>query len=245
MPGDPSSSLGPGKRKKKSGSDVFLVYAGSWTLRFSTFNWEGKMRVASIIFGMAFLIIPVAEASQIIQYNSEIPVQDTDWNGTLHIQQFDPLLGELSSAMIFVSAGYDGLVEIVNNEDSEGNFTWATNFTMDLQLPGSAIASNLNLLSDSHYLSGTVAAGETVDYPISQEISDLQILEGEPLAAFIGTGMVDLPTWTDTFSHLQIYFFDGSIDFSATAWAQLTVTYVFNSEVAAQSDTWSLLKTIY
>jgi hypothetical protein len=84
-----------------------------------------------------------------------------------------------------------------------------------------------------------------LDFPIGKEFFDLQIMEGEALETFVGTGNIDLPIWTETFSHLQIYFLDGSIDFSASAWASLTVTYIFDSDTPSREDSWSSIKAIY
>lgn len=203
------------------------------------------MRIAIILLAMTLLICPVANASQIVEYNSEILELETDWNSMLQIPQFDPSMGDLSSVMVFVSAGYQGLIEIVNNEDIDGEYTWVTSFDMYMELPDAAFASSLTLLSDSYFESGWVVAGETVEFPVGQEIFDLQILEGEALETFIGTGTIDLPVWTDTFSHLQIYFLDGTIDFAASAWASLTVTYIYDGDTPAREDSWTSIKALY
>jgi hypothetical protein len=116
---------------------------------------------------------------------------------------------------------------------------------MDIELPGSTLLSSLNLLNDSYFESGWIEAGGSLDFPIGKEFFDLQIMEGEALETFVGTGNIDLPIWTETFSHLQIYFLDGSIDFSASAWASLTVTYIFDSDTPSREDSWSSIKAIY
>ncbi|MBC8367415.1 choice-of-anchor E domain-containing protein [bacterium] len=194
---------------------------------------------------MTLLICPVANASQIIEYTSNIDEQGVDWAETLQIQQFDPSLGDLISATVFINAGYYGKVNIVNDEDFDGEFTWLTTFDMDLELPNTSLLSSMNLISDSYFETGWILAGESKFFVTSANVFDLPILEEEPLNSFLGVGTIDLPVWTDTFSHLQIYFLNGSIDYTASAWASVTVTYIFDGEVPTESDTWSEVKGLY
>jgi hypothetical protein len=203
------------------------------------------MRVAISILALTLLICPVANASQIIEYTSVIDEQDVDWQGTLQIQQFDPSLGDLISATVFINAGYFGEVTIVNDENFDGEYTWLTTFDMDLELPNTSLLTSMNLISDSYFETGWILAGESIFFVTSANIFDLPILEEEPLATFLGVGTIDLPVWTDTFSHLQIYFLNGSIEYNASAWASVTVTYIFDGEVPAESGTWSEVKALY
>ncbi len=203
------------------------------------------MRVAITFLAMTLLICPIAYASQIMVYTSEISDQEVDWSELFQIQQFDPGLGDLVSASVTIKAGYFGLVTIINNDDVEGEYSWLTTFDMDLELPDAALFSTFNILSDAHFETGWILPGETKEFPVSQYVYDVPILVGEPLETFIGTGTIDIPVWTDTFSHLQIYFLNGSIEFSATAGAILTVTYIYDGEVPTGIGTWSEVKALY
>ncbi len=203
------------------------------------------MRIAITFLAMTLLICPIANASQIIQYTSEVSDQDVDWSGMFQIQQFDPALGDLLSASVTIKAGYFGLITIINNEDFEGEYSWLTTFDMRIELPDAALFSTLNILSDANFETGWIMPGETKEFPLSEYVYDLPILEGEPLETFVGTGTIDIPVWTETFSHLQIYFLNGSIDFEATAGAILTVTYIFDGEVPTNVGSWSEIKALY
>jgi len=203
------------------------------------------MRVAISILAMTLLVYPVANASQIIEYTSSIDEQGVDWAETLLIQQFDPSLGDLISVTVFINAGYSGEVNIVNDEDFDGEYTWLTTFDMDLELPNTSFLSSMNLISDSYFETGWILAGESKFFVTSANIFDLPILDEEPLDTFLGLGTIDIPVWTDTFSHLQIYYLNGSIDYTASAWASLTVTYIFDGDAPVGSGTWSEVKALY
>jgi hypothetical protein len=197
------------------------------------------------------LIIPMTLNAATVEFVSSVPLSHTDWDEILELTRFDPAQGTLINAEVTLDAGFEGTFFFENTGGSAGSYHGEMDWDMEIILPGAVTVilfdEFITTDGDLEAYDGTLdfdgPSGDTI--PISADMDPMSLFAAEELSFFIGTGTIDLPISSDALVFLQAFYGSGSMGSTSFAFAELTVTYTYEEEVAVQESSWSSLKQLY
>ncbi|MBL8861540.1 MAG: choice-of-anchor E domain-containing protein [Planctomycetes bacterium] len=192
----------------------------------------------SLLAGVAASLLGTAAFANQVQFSDTIPLQTTNWNGTLTIPQFDTNQGVLNFVSVRFETNILGRVGVENTSPNPQTLTATLQATISLQAPGGAplltsVPSSPVNPPPLTVFDGTVDFGGTSGYTSPQTAAnDVQVVGFPPdgvmtLAQFQGAGSLVFPVAAQGSS-----FFTGNTGneasfFELQAGARLVVTYDF------------------
>ncbi|HWE50200.1 MAG TPA: PEP-CTERM sorting domain-containing protein [Bryobacteraceae bacterium] len=135
--------------------------------------------------------------------STPIPLTLTDFSGSLDFAQFDSSLGVLQSVTLTLSSTLQTTVSVNNNAGSASMGTAGVEFAINLGGPADLSASDLDYLSQSYSYSLASGGSDTSGLLTGSGGSTQIYTSMDVLNEFTGSGTVDLPAESFTFTNLH------------------------------------------
>ncbi|MCB0065262.1 MAG: choice-of-anchor E domain-containing protein, partial [Caldilineaceae bacterium] len=164
-----------------------------------------------------------------------IPLTPTNWERTLSIPRFEPATGILTRIEFVLTGQVNGAVRIENLDAAPAQVTAEIIADIALERPDGAFitmaspnaAKTVSLAEFDGSIDFDGASGTTVDNIVGIDISDRTVYtDGTDLAAFVGSGLIDL-TVKATGRSRATGAGNLGLSFSTLAGAAITVTYTY------------------
>ena len=132
----------------------------------------------------------LASPAQAVTVSDMLPLQDVNISGTLTVQQFNPMLGNLTGIMFEITGEILGSLTVTNFGTNPISGTATTDVDFNLTSVLLPLAATPDFTVSSSVTTGILAPGE-MEMGV---VSGMQTISGSigPLNAFIGTGTVDV-----------------------------------------------------